>query len=369
MDYPTSVTTTSLGGKSISKITSVIGNPITTDECTAKKLRISYARVLVEVDITQKSKESIWIKDHTGRRFEQKVEYEGKPKYCQQCLRMGHDCSIKPVIKKKNKDKVWQAKTVEIDEVKNKEDEHIQTTEDTWIEVSSDWRYSDRGVLTYYMIVTWNVRGMNNGSRHREIWSSLVEFKVPIVALLETRIKEHNATSIKNKFGKWNIEDNYKDHPNGRIWLFWNPNDIRLQVIHTSAQYMHMEVYGLNGGRQVVIIVVYAFNQLDRRRTLWHDLEAIGQGIQDPWIVIGDFNNVLKSIDRVGGNHVHENEYIDLTTLMQRIGLFEANTRGSYYTWTNKSTSNPIYSRIDRMIGNSDWFQRFSDAIIEVLPP
>ncbi|CAI8595563.1 unnamed protein product [Vicia faba] len=42
------------GKKSISNIASTIGKPITTDECTAKKLCISYARVLVEVDITQK---------------------------------------------------------------------------------------------------------------------------------------------------------------------------------------------------------------------------------------------------------------------------------------------------------------------------
>lgn len=40
----------------ISKIASVIGNLITTDKCTAQKLRISYARMLVEVDITQKMK-------------------------------------------------------------------------------------------------------------------------------------------------------------------------------------------------------------------------------------------------------------------------------------------------------------------------
>ncbi|XP_058774196.1 uncharacterized protein LOC131648458 [Vicia villosa] len=83
------------GKKSISKITSAIGMPITTDECTARKLRISYARVLVEVDITKPAKESVTIKDHNGREWVQRVEYEWRPKYCHQCLKIGHDCEAK----------------------------------------------------------------------------------------------------------------------------------------------------------------------------------------------------------------------------------------------------------------------------------
>lgn len=37
--------------KSIGKIMSVIGKPLMTDECTTKILRVSYVRVLIEVDV------------------------------------------------------------------------------------------------------------------------------------------------------------------------------------------------------------------------------------------------------------------------------------------------------------------------------
>ncbi|XP_058746354.1 uncharacterized protein LOC131619255 [Vicia villosa] len=83
------------GEKSLSKISSVVGRPIMTDECIARKLRISYARVLVEVDITKLVKKGVTKKDHNGREREQKIEYEWRPKYCQTCLRIGHDCLIK----------------------------------------------------------------------------------------------------------------------------------------------------------------------------------------------------------------------------------------------------------------------------------
>ncbi|XP_058766287.1 uncharacterized protein LOC131639859 [Vicia villosa] len=40
------------GERSLGKIGSVIGNPLYTDECTPSKLRVSYARILVEVHVT-----------------------------------------------------------------------------------------------------------------------------------------------------------------------------------------------------------------------------------------------------------------------------------------------------------------------------
>lgn len=40
------------GEESLSRITSVLGVPLLADECTTSQLRLSYARVLVEIDIT-----------------------------------------------------------------------------------------------------------------------------------------------------------------------------------------------------------------------------------------------------------------------------------------------------------------------------
>lgn len=113
----------------------MIGNPINIYECTTKKLRISFARVLVEVDVNQKTKEMIWIKDHTGKIFEQKVEYEWKPKYCHQFLKIGHDCSILPIVQKKVKEKVWKPKAVVT--VERKEPERVEAleAEGNWTEV------------------------------------------------------------------------------------------------------------------------------------------------------------------------------------------------------------------------------------------
>ncbi|XP_058749538.1 uncharacterized protein LOC131622522 [Vicia villosa] len=94
------------GERSLGKIGSVIGTPLFTDEFTAAKLRVTYARILVEVDVTQKLQDEIMINYEREER-NQKVEYEWRPQYCEACEKVGHICNKekKPMVK------MWQQKS------------------------------------------------------------------------------------------------------------------------------------------------------------------------------------------------------------------------------------------------------------------
>ncbi|XP_058746636.1 uncharacterized protein LOC131619565 [Vicia villosa] len=93
------------GEMSLNKIGSVLGTPLVTDECTANRLRISYARILVEMDITRDLPNEITICDNEGMKMQQSVEYEWKPIYCVRCQRPGHNCD-----KPKTKVAQWKPK-------------------------------------------------------------------------------------------------------------------------------------------------------------------------------------------------------------------------------------------------------------------
>lgn len=80
-----------------------------TDECTTKKLRVSYARVLVEVDVSAELKEEIIIRGPIGSKLIQKVEYEWKPPFCKKYDKVGHECDMKPKQKTQAK-QVWTVK-------------------------------------------------------------------------------------------------------------------------------------------------------------------------------------------------------------------------------------------------------------------
>lgn len=85
-------------GDSLSRIGSVLGTPICADECTSTQQRISYARLLVEIDITKPLVYTVQIEGDNWQRVEQQVYYEWVPMFCQKCHVVGHICKGKKEV-------------------------------------------------------------------------------------------------------------------------------------------------------------------------------------------------------------------------------------------------------------------------------
>ncbi|KAK2424473.1 hypothetical protein QL285_034827 [Trifolium repens] len=132
---------------------------------------------------------------------------------------------------------------------------------------------------------------------------------------------------------------------------------------------LHCGVYDTNGSFLYWLTAVYALSHLDQRRRLWNQLAGIHNTQKGPWCLMGDFNNVHKAADRIGGRLVHESEYSDLVSMMQQANLSEMDNIGDYFTWYNKHAAGAIYSRIDRILGNVDWFQMNLDSTLNNMDP
>ncbi|CAK8532778.1 unnamed protein product [Lathyrus sativus] len=117
------------------------------------------------------------------------------------------------------------------------------------------------------------------------------------------------------------------------------------------------------------LTALYALNRLEQRRVLWKDIAIIHAQQQGPWVLMGDFNNVIHINDRIGGNDVTETKYTDICSMMDNVGLFEKESKGSYYTWSNNHTAGTIYSRIDHVLANVEWLQQHTDITLHILPP
>ena len=91
---------------SLSRVGSTLGVPLFADACTSQQLRISFARLLIEMDITQPLPTEIQVEDASGNNYTQPVVYEWKPPFCASCNKVGHNCS------QAQKSKPSKAKTV-----------------------------------------------------------------------------------------------------------------------------------------------------------------------------------------------------------------------------------------------------------------
>ncbi|XP_062104064.1 uncharacterized protein LOC133815224 [Humulus lupulus] len=94
------------GKKCLSALVSTIGKPIMVEKFTKDRSMIRYARVFVEMEITDDPPFIIYFVNERGQVQEQFVEYEWLPIKCNNCKGFGHnlaDC-------KKNGSKVWVKK-------------------------------------------------------------------------------------------------------------------------------------------------------------------------------------------------------------------------------------------------------------------
>lgn len=76
--------------RALSKIASKLGTPKQADKLTISRDRVSFARVLVEIDVSKPLKEEVLINAPSGKKILQSVRYEYIPKYCTACKAIGH---------------------------------------------------------------------------------------------------------------------------------------------------------------------------------------------------------------------------------------------------------------------------------------
>ncbi|XP_019253580.1 PREDICTED: uncharacterized protein LOC109232306 [Nicotiana attenuata] len=113
-----------------------------------------------------------------------------------------------------------------------------------------------------------------------------------------------------------------------------------------------------------IFVAVYGKHSI-QRKSLWTDLERTMRGVQEPSLIMGDFNSILSIEDRVMGNPVQEGEMTDFKNFIADVGLAELKTIGRNYTWTN----NHVHSRIDRILANAEWMQKWPNMEGTILQP
>nr|CCA65981.1 hypothetical protein [Beta vulgaris subsp. vulgaris] len=216
-------------------------------------------------------------------------------------------------------------------------------------------------------ITTWNVRGLNDPIKVKEVKHFLHSQKISLCSLFETRVRQQNSGKIQKKFGnRWSWINNYACSPRGRIWVGWLNNDVNINVLSVTEQVITMEVKNSYGLNMFKMAAVYGLHTIADRKVLWEELYNFVSVCHEPCILIGDYNAVYSAQDRLNGNDVSEAETSDLRSFVLKAQLLEAPTTGLFYSWNNKSIgADRISSRIDKSFVNVAWINQYPDVVVE----
>ncbi|XP_074271406.1 uncharacterized protein LOC141595341 [Silene latifolia] len=208
----------------------------------------------------------------------------------------------------------------------------------------------------------WNVRGINSTNKQNDVRYFLHNNNVGIFSLLETRVHSNSINKVHQGIeNNWSLVHNNSVHDGGRIWVIWDSGNYTIDTISIEAQVIYVKVTCITG-QMWWMSVIYGFNRVNERLPLWTSLRSMRQVVNGPWLIMGDFNNVLAMCERVG-SVVSSNELRGFQDCVDDSGLIDLPAQDAFFTWNNKhEPGDMVLSRIDRTMSNDDWLLHFSDT-------
>ena len=89
---------------------------------------------------------------------------------------------------------------------------------------------------------------------------------------------------------------------------------------------------------------IYANPKLKFRKILWNNLKSIVDVHSFPWLVLGDFNDVLNQFENLGGGPINLNRVNYFNEGVQYCNLTNLGFFGPLFTWTNSRSSNNLWT-------------------------
>ncbi|XP_062113307.1 uncharacterized protein LOC133824440 [Humulus lupulus] len=358
------------GTKCLSALMSMIGVPILVDKVTKDRSMMQFARVLVEIELSEDLPKSVQFLNEKGQLMEQLLEFEWLPTQCRGCKVYGHTermCNKKP-------SEIWRQKS-RIGEDEARQEISKQPDPESSVvnqNCTPDTKSNDRG--NSYWITPKRVGG-HKKVVHRakntltNSYSALQDKVMEVAnlgltstsALLETKLRGDKIKNMMQSFFRgWSYFTGSVSK--GRLLLIWQQSLVSVDVLKETDQLLHVCVNGLRTNKLFCVTFVYGRNSIEERVALWRDLSSLCFPAT-PWLLAGDFNAVFEGADRIGGRAISSLE-LSYAQNWRALGLVdELRARGSHFTWTNKQANEDrIYSRLDRVFKNEDWLDIFPQS-------
>ncbi|XP_074289630.1 uncharacterized protein LOC141614781 [Silene latifolia] len=361
-------------GSCLPKIANLVGKYVKLDLDTQDKIRLSFARIMVEVPMDQQLPGKVKFLDESGTVVTVTVEYEWRPISCTSCKGIGHEAAqcrkpgvLTPAILTPTNfpplHNVRSSPVVKSTPVKqiirlNRQDGMVGVRLGLIVVRTLPLP------ISMHSIGFWNVRGLNDLNKQRVVKWFMHNNGVGLFGLLETKLKP--GTLLKRDTSicdGWSVSTNCSWHKGGKIWILWKPSLFDIQFLSYNAQHIHMLVSSQTDGKNFLHTMIYAFNGLYERVELWNILKGIVGECNDPWLWLGDFNIVLSPVERLGGN-ISDAEMEHFQDCVSICEIEDIPATRALFTWSNKQgPCDRVYSRLDRVMGNQKWMDMFGTSL------
>jgi hypothetical protein len=205
--------------------------------------------------------------------------------------------------------------------------------------------------LMKHKILTWNVRGLNEGKKRLRVRRLLSQWKVDIVCLQETKLELITQGLVQSIWRCPYVEWSYvaSKGASGGILLMWDRRVVS-KVDACQGNYVAACSFrNVDDGMEWAFAGVYGPTRDALRRLMWEELAGLMCLWELPWCIGGDFNVTLFHNERSG--RVRRRAVAAFADFAAEMGLMDLPLAGGVSTWAN----NLSWSRLDRFLVSPEW--------------
>ncbi|GJT01969.1 RNA-directed DNA polymerase, eukaryota [Tanacetum coccineum] len=187
----------------------------------------------------------------------------------------------------------------------------------------------------------YNMEGcLGNKAKMRWINELCHKHKINFVTLQETKAENIDLCSIKELWGNL-----FFDHVvgssvgcSGGIVCVWDPNMFVKDHVSKSDYFVALMGTWIPTSTKLLIISVYAHQELSEKRDLWDYLHLIINRWDGETVIMGDFNEVRSERERFGYVFNQQGTMV-FNNFISSTGLIDLPLDGYAFTWSHKSAS------------------------------
>ncbi|KAK9951150.1 hypothetical protein M0R45_006609 [Rubus argutus] len=150
----------------------------------------------------------------------------------------------------------------------------------------------------------WNCKGINNGTTVQALRSLIRDHRPLIVFLSETK------------------NDNVDVHVRAKDTYF-------IDVV-VNGQNPNVASWHLTG--------FYGHPTHTERHRSWATLRTLSDADSLPWLILGDCNEIVSSLEKVGGRSLSERQMQDFRDALDYYGLYDMGFTSPMFTWRDCTT-------------------------------
>jgi exonuclease III len=216
-------------------------------------------------------------------------------------------------------------------------------------------------------LLSWNCQGLGNPWTVQDLCHLVKDKKPDILFLMETKCRKEKMEIIRVKLG---FQGLFVVEPVGRsegLALLWQDVQ-RLKIQNFTQRHINAIVTHGENGESLKLTCFYGHPVTAKRHESWALLEHLKQFRPQPWVCIGDFNEILTQGEKTGAVLRKERQMDQFREALEGCNLHDLGFTGAPFTWNNgRHDESFVKERLDRAVANMEWKAIFQEVRVFVL--